>query len=1298
MANRADTIVQLLKRLQDDPRALDHLSHHEVLGVSPRERDPQVLEQAYLKVYAEARKYQVGRYSRGCVRYLNRLAQVYGWLIDSREPVATDGLAAKVAHRKPSAKPVLPRPELREPRVRQQRVSRRSLTSLASGAGLACVLLLAWFSWPRQTLMCIQTDPPGATIRANTQRLGITPLDVSVRRGRSVLIAELDGYLPARETLQVTGKTKVVSLTLKPKPARCTVVTQPTTARLTLLGGGANISGTGQERAIEFDVPDGRRAYRIRASLAGHADLEQEIRPLPGQHATITFTFPAVYTVAVKPREAQITVVGTGVDIFGSGENRSIVFNHPDSLRSFRLVASLEGHVDLEQQLIPVPGEQRNVSLTFPAIYRLEVNPAEAQISASGPGTTIDKGSGTTLTIADPSMPGPWQIAAKMDGYVDLDRQLTPRPGAKGNLTLILQPCIPPTAIAPFTASEAKAHQQSWAEHLGIPVESTNSIGMEFVLIPPGEFLMGSPDSDQVAQLTEKPAHRVRIAQPFYLGSSEVTQGEWEKVMGSRSKPWSWNFYVKDKEALDFPATFLSREEARVFCDRLSEQDGIRYRLPTEGEWEYACRAGTETRYSFGSNASDLGEYAWYQNNTTNKGDKRVHRVKQKKPNPWGLYDMHGNVWEWCADFLGKYTTDDLVDPRGDDSDQLRVWRGGSWDRSDGYCRSAFRYITRSRRDRGLGFRIAAVAEKGQGPAREAKPTGPRKPSLATAPFDAAEAKRHQDYWAEATGVEAMATNSIGMRLALIPAGEFMMGSPDSDRQAEDEETPQHRVRITKAFYLSIQEVTRGEWKRVMNTRPWSVSTKSQEGPDYPATYVSWQDAKLFCQRLSALPEERETGRAYRLPREAEWEYACRAGSLTVFCCGDDESRLGDYAWYCKNSEGKIHVVRRKEPNAWGLYDMHGNAKEWCEDAYGHHYYRQSPTNDPTGPLASKYRIRRGGCSASNSQSCRSANRDAILQSYREQGQGLRVVAILSSNQGPGREVTLAVREPEPVRTGKSEATKASARKADAAPPTPSKPLLVVPPLLGPDQAKAEQRRWAERSNLPVEQTNSIGMKLVLIPPRELIKRSVDNTGAGNSGEREQVTKLLYLGVSEVTQAEYERVMKVNPSRFKGDGRLPVEGVSWDDANEFCRKLSALPQEQRARRSYRLATAAEWRHACAANSERWIHHHPVDEAKLGKCAWYESNSNGRTHAVCEKKPNAWGLYDMYGNVWEWCGDHYTTPARSGSSGAVQDSARASLIGGSWHHPANRCGGVAGFRVSSRLPMVGFRVATVPFGE
>jgi formylglycine-generating enzyme required for sulfatase activity len=231
--------------------------------------------------------------------------------------------------------------------------------------------------------------------------------------------------------------------------------------------------------------------------------------------------------------------------------------------------------------------------------------------------------------------------------------------------------------------------------------------------------------------------------------------------------------------------------------------------------------------------------------------------------------------------------------------------------------------------------------------------------------------------------------NSIGMLLVPIPAGEFQMGSPDPDAYDYGAEKPQHLVKITKPFYLSVYEVTQQQYVKVMGVRPWQGKEYVQEGPDYPASYVNWNDAVEFCGKLSE-----QEGVEYRLPTEAQWEYTCRAGTTTVYSFGDDVSKLGQYAWdqtsAWKIGEKYAHRVGQKLPNPWGLYDMHGNVIEWCQDWYSYYYYRQSPVSNPNGPSSGSSRLSRGGAFGMPPVLARSAVRTNTKPDIRHLYYGLR--------------------------------------------------------------------------------------------------------------------------------------------------------------------------------------------------------------------------------------------------------------------------------------------------------------------
>ena len=262
--------------------------------------------------------------------------------------------------------------------------------------------------------------------------------------------------------------------------------------------------------------------------------------------------------------------------------------------------------------------------------------------------------------------------------------------------------------------------------------------------------------------------------------------------------------------------------------------------------------------------------------------------------------------------------------------------------------------------------------------------------------------------WREATGPEEISLdlgNGVTMRLVLIPDGKFMMGSPDSEPDRNENEGPQHEVTISKPFYMGVHEVTQEQYRQVMGTNPSAF-----KGATNPVETVSWDDAMAFCRKLSE-----KTGRKVTLPTEARWEYACRAGTATVFHTGDDlrpgqanadlsPSNPGTWErvtdWVRKLLGTKAKAASRgpmpvgsSTPNAFGLYDMHGNVWEWCADRYGENYYANSPPADPQGPTGGGVRVLRGGCWHNYPRDCRSGTRNCAAPDARNDVIGFRVAA-----------------------------------------------------------------------------------------------------------------------------------------------------------------------------------------------------------------------------------------------------------------------------------------------------------------
>jgi formylglycine-generating enzyme required for sulfatase activity len=280
-----------------------------------------------------------------------------------------------------------------------------------------------------------------------------------------------------------------------------------------------------------------------------------------------------------------------------------------------------------------------------------------------------------------------------------------PKPLALALLILAAAPWCPAAAVTrPSTQP---------ADQLALTL--AKNVSMNLVLIPAGKFMMGSAADEKDRSNLEDPPHQVTISRPFYMAVTPITQAQWKAVTGK--SPAAGPFVqLHDDNAM----ASISWVDATDFCRKLSVKTGRTVRLPTEAQWEYACRAGTQTRFYFGDDpdSADLPDHAWYDKNTSKLGQQYPHPVAQKKPNPWGLYDMHGNVNQWCADWLGPYpAATSLTDPTGPATGSFRVFRGGSFMTNPTLCRDAARNRNSpARRIIDNGLRVIVLPRPGNMP------------------------------------------------------------------------------------------------------------------------------------------------------------------------------------------------------------------------------------------------------------------------------------------------------------------------------------------------------------------------------------------------------------------------------------------------------------------------------------------------------------------------------------------------------------------------------------------------------
>jgi formylglycine-generating enzyme required for sulfatase activity len=586
-------------------------------------------------------------------------------------------------------------------------------------------------------------------------------------------------------------------------------------------------------------------------------------------------------------------------------------------------------------------------------------------------------------------------------------------------------------------------------------------------------------------------------------------------------------------------------------------------------------------------------------------------------------------------------------------------------------------------------------------------------PPLAEAPFDAAQATEFQQRWAQYIDKQVVHTNSFGMNLALLPPGEFTMGrteeqldqllamaknNPELQRNYGGQVVwsmlmmPAHRVRLTMPFYMGTTEVTVGHFRQfcdatgykteaeqgldagepIKEGRPISTWRKPmawrqdyQQIDDEPVLHLCYNDCVAFCNWLSE-----QEGVEYCLPTEAEWEYACRAGTATPWSFGDfsDVPRVAhEYAWWSEGPQGKHEVPRsvaQGKPNAFGLYDMHGNVWEYVADWWHRMYYKESPLNDPTGPatqdeLNRLRRIIRGSSFDWDSWGGDSAYRMRIGQrSTQHPHMGFRVAMRIKDVQG-------------------------------------------VPPAVDPDEERRSTRRdpGADSSevltalqvgitdNLPEELAIDLGgginMEFVLIPPGSFLMGSDKGLKDERPVHRVVISRPFYMAKFELTQGQWEALMGKHPwleelrNDKAADAVAPgkaMNTLSWTACQEYINQLKA----QTPGHEFALPTEAQWEYACRAGAASEFHFGD-DESRLGEYAWFHGNMNwvGQPgfhgtlfyHDVGMKKPNAFGLYDMHGGVWEWCADHYdadyylTSPLID-PQGPQQGRFRV-LRGGSW---------------------------------
>jgi formylglycine-generating enzyme required for sulfatase activity/uncharacterized Tic20 family protein len=446
-----------------------------------------------------------------------------------------------------------------------------------------------------------------------------------------------------------------------------------------------------------------------------------------------------------------------------------------------------------------------------------------------------------------------------------------------------------------------------------------------FILVQGGSFNMGCTSEQRNCNSNEKPVHRVTL-ESYYIGKYEVTQAQWQEVMGENPSRFSG--------CDQCPVERVSWIDIQEFLRRLNARTGLNFRLPTEAEWEFAARGGNKSQGYLYAGSDNLETVGWYSDNA----NKKTKPVGQKAPNELGLHDMSGNIYEMCQDFGGLYSSSVQKNPTGPPTGSHRIGRGGSWLDDSQRSRIAHRANSLPHNIHSTkGFRLVM------------------NPSATSSASNSAHVSNQAP---PATNLQSLTSNFV-----LVRGGSFIMGCTSEQRGCFEIEKPVHRVTVG-SYYLSRYEVTQAQWREVMGNNPSEFWGCEQ----CPVEQVDWNDIQEFLLRLNDI-----TGQNYRLPTEAEWEFAARGGNRSQGYQYAGSDNIDEVAWYEENADDRVQPVGLKLPNELGLYDMSGNVLEWCQNwAYD---YSASTQNNSTEGVTGSYHMLRGGSWKHSKNMCRVAFR-----------------------------------------------------------------------------------------------------------------------------------------------------------------------------------------------------------------------------------------------------------------------------------------------------------------------------------
>ena len=573
-----------------------------------------------------------------------------------------------------------------------------------------------------------------------------------------------------------------------------------------------------------------------------------------------------------------------------------------------------------------------------------------------------------------------------------------------------------------------------------------------------------------------------------------------------------------------------------------------------------------------------------------------------------------------------------------------------------------------------------------------------------------------------------------GIEFVWCPAGSFTMGSPSVEQDRNTSEGPQHQVTLSRGFLLSKYPCTQAQWLDLASTNPSYFQGSNANNADTdlrPVEQVSWVDVQSYITALNAAYPNMN----FRLPTEAEWEYACRAGTTTRYYWGNDASYslIDDNAWYYDNSSRRTHTVGTLSANAWGLYDMGGNVLNWVQDLYG--TYTADAVTDPTGPTTGSGYVARGGCWYSEASACRSASRYSSSSDGRHNFIGFRLAryldettstqpAVLSFTLNSGavqttsRTITLnnvSTGIPTEYMASESPTFNEATWQTYGENPTFTlaggnglkRVYFKVQNSAGESNVMSATLTLAETDPADPEAGETLtyaGIEFVWCPAGTFLMGSADTEEGRNplEGPQHQVTlsKGFLIAKYPCTQSQWYEITGKTPAYFLGTvvsnadtDNFPVEQVSWSDVQSYITTLNTAYTGM----NFRLPTEAEWEYACrAGTTTRFSWGDDLEYALLGDYAWFIDNSDSLTHTVGEKLSNPWGLYDMNGNVLNWVQDRfgsYSSSAATDPTGPTTGSLRVAR-GGCWYGSGSLCRSAIRYsnNPASNYSYIGFRLA------